>query len=154
MTLANIKPSITLKRGIESMATIESAIATLEISSKAIILVANMKAILTTPELITEFIQRVLAHPNNNEDSQNGYATQILNAMRKEQLVLNPMSTESFLDVYMLNPLQALTLYFKEHITLHQVERMNEWGVNENDLVAMKQRDINIRFDRATMQFA
>ena len=156
MTLTNIKPStISLTKGIATLTTIESAIVTLEISPKAFALISQMKAILTAPELITEYIQRVIAHPTTSEREGYHLATNhVLYAIRKEQLVLNPMSAESFLDMYMLNPLQALSLYFKEHISTHQVERMNKWGMNVKDLIAIKQHDFNIRFDRAAMQFA
>ncbi|WP_440118386.1 hypothetical protein [Paenibacillus sp. QZ-Y1] len=134
------------------MTTIESAITTLKISTKAIVLIAQMKAILTTPELITEYVHRVMTHPSANDHCRNGYAFQVLCDMRKEQLTLNPMSDDLFLDMHLLNPVKALTLYFKENIVPLQVERMKKWGINAKDLITAKQHDSNIRFERAVMQ--
>ncbi|GGH46467.1 hypothetical protein Q9R46_16170 [Paenibacillus sp. RRE4] len=153
MTLIIKSSTTTQVKGINTMTTIESAIATLEISSTAIVLIANMKAILTTPELITDFIQRVIDHPANNERYGNSSATNlVLYDIRKEQLALNSISDDSFLDMYLLNPLQALRVYFKESIVPHEVERMKQWGVNVNDLITAKKFDKNIRFERAVMQ--
>ncbi|WP_440112218.1 hypothetical protein [Paenibacillus sp. QZ-Y1] len=126
--------------------TIEEVIADCNVSKKAGALIANIKAVLTTEELRYDFMMRVSLDPTGVEINR------LLYDMRKEQLELNPMSVELFMDIYLLNPVKALTLYFKENIVPHQVERMKQWGVNANDLISMKQNDRNIRFERAVMQ--
>lgn len=129
--------------------TIETLISTLAISKKTIVFVAQLKVILTTSDQINEYIERVQNYTGYGERGQ--ILNKILFKMRKEQLQTDPMSKEIFLEMYLLNPLQALIIYFKEHIIPYQVERMKKWGVTVEQLVNLKQQDPTIRFEHALM---
>ncbi|MBD8838874.1 hypothetical protein IFU39_13720 [Paenibacillus sp. CFBP 13594] len=131
---------------VKSIWAIDQVLNDCKISKKAGTLIANIKAVLTTEELRYDFMMRVSLDPTELEINR------LLYDIRKEQLELNPMSVESFIDMYLLNPVKALTLYFKENIVPYQVERMKQWGININDLITAKQYDSNIRFERAVMQ--
>lgn len=75
-----------------------------------------------TEELRYDFMMRVPFDPNGHQ------VFDLLNEMRKEQLCLNPMSDESFLDMYLLNPIQALRQYFKHSIVPAHEERIQQWN--------------------------
>lgn len=156
MTLANIKPFTTTTKtqtkGIESMTTfnpaytIEQILVECEISKKALILIDKMKVVLSSEELRAEFMSRIPFEPSGYQINK------LIDQMRKEQLKLNPLSSESFLDMYLLNPLDALRAYFKHSISLGHLERMKEWGINIKDIVEIKNKDNEIYFDNAMME--
>lgn len=154
MTLMTNKPSITTAKEQPIMTTdyvrptwsIEEVIEDCKISKKAGILIAQLKAILTTNDLRYEFMMRAPIDPTGTE------VNRLLYKMREEQLQLNPMSDESFMDLYLLNPVQALKEYFKEHLIPYQVERMKKWGVTVEELIKMKKEDNSIRFECAAME--
>ncbi|MEI2281256.1 hypothetical protein [Paenibacillus polysaccharolyticus] len=145
------KPSTTTQvKGHDTMAvaykptyTVEQIIVECEISKKALALIASMKAVLTTGELCNEFMDRIGF--DYNGVNING----LIWKMRKEQLKLNPMSDESFLDMYMLNPLQALRTYFKHSVSYAHMERIKDWGINIKDIVEMKKQDNNVHLNDA-----
>ncbi|WP_366348324.1 hypothetical protein [Paenibacillus amylolyticus] len=117
--------------------TFESIITKLEINPKAHGLIANMKALLTSDELRCEFMMRIPYKPSGlNIDA-------LLDEMRDEQLQSNPMSDDAFLDMYMLNPLQALRSYFLHSVVLAHIERIQQWGVDVNDIVKLKRMESN-----------
>jgi phage terminase large subunit-like protein len=125
--------------------TIDEVITDCNVNKKALILIPQMKAVLITDELKYEFMMRINYDPSGHE------VNDLLYKMREEQLKTNPMPDQSFMDTYLLNPVQALKQYFKEHIIPYQVERMMKWGVTVEELVKLKQQDSNIRFERAVM---
>lgn len=71
--------------------------------------------------------------------------------MREEQLTINPMSDGAFMDMFMLNPLQALIQYFKHSVVPAHIERMKQWNIDIKDVVEMKKKDNTIHFDEALM---
>ncbi|PZT54341.1 MULTISPECIES: hypothetical protein [Paenibacillus] len=123
--------------------TIEEVIVDCNVSKKAIALIDNFKAILVTEELRYEFMMRVPFDPNGHQ------VFDLLHEMRKEQLCLNPMSDESFLDMYLLNPIQALRQYFKHSIVPAHEERIQQWNIDLKELVKLKQTDYSIHLNRA-----
>jgi len=143
------KPSITLAKEQTTMTTgyikpiwtIDEVITDCEISKKAIALIANMKAVLTTDELRNEFVMRIPHKPSG----LNIHA--LLDEMREEQLYINPMSVESFLDMYLLNPIAALIQYFKHSVSTTHLERIKLWGINIKDVARLKQLDNNIHLN-------
>lgn len=150
MTLMTNKLSITAKEQIimttdyvKPTWSIEEVIADCEISKKALGLIANLKAVLTTEDLRYEFMMRVPFDPTGSDVGK------LVNQMRDEQLMLNPMSHESFLDIYLLNPIAALTQYFKHHVVAAQIERMKQWGINIKDVVGLKQINNTIHLNDA-----
>lgn len=155
MTLTTIELSnITTAKGINTMATtfnqpawtLEQIFNECEISKKALVLIFNMKAVLTSTELCNEFMDRI------GFDYNGVTINRLISKMRKEQLQLNPMSDESFLDMYLLNPLQALRTYFKHSISFAHLERMKDWSINIKDIVELKNKDNNIHFDDAMLE--
>lgn len=123
--------------------TIESIIAKLEINPKSLVLIANMKAVLTTEELRYDFLMRMPHRPSGTN------VRDLIDEMRDEQLQLNPMSHESFLDLYMLNPITALTQYFMHSVSSAHVERIKLWGINIKDIIKLKQLNNNIHLNTA-----
>ncbi|WP_340018402.1 hypothetical protein [Paenibacillus sp. FSL H3-0457] len=119
----------------------ESIITKLEINPKAHGLIANMKAVLTSDELRYEFMMRVPHKPAGS----NIHA--LLDEMREEQLYINPMSDESFLDMYMLNPLQALVQYFKHSVSNAHLERVKQWRIDIKDVMRIKRIENNIHLN-------
>ncbi|WP_181429846.1 hypothetical protein [Paenibacillus illinoisensis] len=106
-------------------------------------LILQLKAILVTEELRYDFMMRVPSDPTGSE------VFNLLHKIRKEQLEVNPMSDELFLDMYFINPVQALRQYFKEHIIPFQVERMRKWEVTVEQLINLKKNDKYIQFEIA-----
>lgn len=135
MNLDNVRPT----------RTFEQIIAECEISKKALIQIDNMKAVLTTDDLRYEFMMRVPFDPTGLDISR------LISQMRKEQLEINTMSDEAFMDIYMLNPLEALTQYFKHSIVPAHIERMQLWGIDIKDVIELKKKDNNIHFDNVMM---
>ena len=126
--------------------TIDEILADCNVSKKAIQVIADIKSILVTEELRTEFMVRIPIEPTGHD------VYNLVHKMRKEQLELNPMSDDSFLDMYLLNPLEALRQYFKHNIVPSHIERMKQWKIDMMDLIELKKKDINIHFDRAMME--
>lgn len=152
MTLANIKPStISLTKGTNTMTTtftvpawtFEEIISECEINEKAVQLIANMKAVLTTDELCNEFMNRIEYDPTGVD------LNRLTSKMREEQLQLNPMSDESFLDTFMLNPLQALIEYFKHSVVPAHIDRMKQWAIDIRDVMELKKLDNEIHLNEA-----
>ncbi|WP_339198493.1 hypothetical protein MKY95_10000 [Paenibacillus sp. FSL P4-0176] len=151
MTLANIKPStISLSKGIFTVATnnnvtwtIEEVITDCDICKKALGLIAYLKAVLATEDLCYEFMMRVPFDPNGQQVSD------LLDKMREEQLQINPMSHESFLDMYLFNPLQALMQYFKHSVSTSHLERIKQWGIDIKDVIKLKHLDNTIHLNDA-----
>ncbi|MCG7377412.1 hypothetical protein MH215_10430 [Paenibacillus sp. ACRSA] len=121
--------------------TLESIITKLKINPKAHRLIANLKAVLTTDELRYDFMMRIPYSPSGS----NIHA--LLDEMRDEQLQSNPMSDDAFLDMYMLNPLQALRNYFLHSVVLAHIERIQQWGIDVNDIIKLKRMESNIHLN-------
>lgn len=51
------------------------------------------------------------------------------------------MSDESFLDMYLLNPIQALRQYFKHSIVPAHEERIKQWNIDLKELVKLNKRE-------------
>lgn len=93
--------------------TLEEMYVACEVSKKAVNIIHGMKALLTTQELRQQFMERVPIYPTSIQ------VFGLLHQFRREQLELNPMSDEDFKDMSLLNPLKALTHYFKEQVSLN-----------------------------------
>ncbi|MDR6725025.1 hypothetical protein J2W91_003511 [Paenibacillus amylolyticus] len=150
MTLMNNKPSTTTQ--VEEQTTmiitfnqpawtLEQIFTECEVSKKALILIAEMKAVLTTGELCNEFMNRIPHKPSGS----NIHA--LLDEMREEQLKTNSMQHDVFLDMYLLNPIAALIQYFKHSVSTAHLERIRLWGINIKDVVRLKQLDNNIHLN-------
>ncbi|WDQ34948.1 hypothetical protein PTQ21_12185 [Paenibacillus marchantiae] len=143
------KPSTTSQvKGNESLTTFilpawtfEQIIIECEIKKNAFMLIADMKAVLATDELRNEFMNRIPHKPSGS----NIHA--LLDEMREEQLYINPMSDESFLDMYMLNPLQALMQYFKHSVSTAHLERVKQWRIDIKDVMRIKRIKNNIHLN-------
>ncbi|QLG38708.1 hypothetical protein HW560_11725 [Paenibacillus sp. E222] len=112
-----------------------------EIKKNALMLIADMKAVLTTGELCNEFMMRIPHKPSGS----NIHA--LLDEMRDEQLKTNSMEHDVFLDIYLLNPIAALIQYFKHSVSTAHLERIRLWGINIKDVVRLKQLDNNIHLN-------
>ncbi|WP_063565453.1 hypothetical protein [Paenibacillus sp. O199] len=150
MTLMNNKPSISQAEEQATMTTPSQLTWTFEelftdcnINKKAIQLIADIKSILVTEELRYEFMMRVPFDPTGHQ------VFNLVHKMREEQLLINPMPDESFLDMYLLNPLQALREYFKESVVLVHLERIREWNIDIREIVKLKQNDNTIHLNCA-----
>lgn len=121
--------------------TFESIITKLEINPSALGLIANMKAVLTNDELRHQFMMRIPHKPSGS----NIHA--LLDEMREEQLTINPITDEAFLDMYMFNPVAALIQYFKHNVVPAHIDRMKQWGININDIVKLKGIENNIHLN-------
>ncbi|PZT57454.1 hypothetical protein [Paenibacillus silvae] len=119
----------------------------LNINSKAIGLIAEMEAILTTPELIDEYIVRVQSNLNTISNATN----KVLHEMRLEILDQNNISLEEFYNSYSVDPAKALTTYFKESIVMEQIKRLKLLGVDILDVINIAKNNNGMRFDRAVM---
>ncbi|RPK24000.1 hypothetical protein [Paenibacillus xylanexedens] len=153
MTLMN-KPSTTSQ--VEEQTTMTTAsniswtfdqlLADCKVGKKAIQLIADIKSILVTEDLRYEFMMRVPFDPT-------GYDVfSLVHKMREEQLTANPMPDDSFLDMFMLNPLESLRQYFKHSITPYHIDRMKQWGIDIKDVMELKKTENMIHFDHAMMQ--
>ncbi|PIH59700.1 hypothetical protein [Paenibacillus sp. LK1] len=151
MTLMNNKPSTnpqaeeqtTMTTSSQFTWTFEELFTDCNVNKKAIQLIADIKSILVTEELRTQFMMRINYDPSALE------VFDLVHRMREEQLLFNPMSDESFLDMYLLNPLQALKEYFKHSVVLVHLERIREWNIDIRELVKLKQNDSTIHLNRA-----
>ncbi|MGV2887133.1 hypothetical protein [Paenibacillus taichungensis] len=150
MTLMNNKLSTTqaeeqieMTTSSELTWTFEELFVDCDIKKKALQLIADIKSLLVTDELRAEFMVRVPFDPTGND------VNNLLRKMREEQLLINPMSGESFLDMYLLNPLQALKEYFKHSVVPVHIERIQKWGINLRELVKLKQNDNTIHLNAA-----
>ncbi|MFS0857357.1 hypothetical protein [Paenibacillus taichungensis] len=150
MTLMNNKPSITQAEEQATMTTsyqltwtFDELLTDCNINKKALQLIADIKSLLVTDELRTEFMVRVPFDPTGHQ------VFNLVHKMREEQLLTNPMSDESFLDMYLLNPLEALRGYFKHSVVPVHIERIQKWGIDLRELVKLKQNDNNIHLNCA-----
>ena len=123
--------------------TFDQLLTDCKIGKKAIQLIADIKSILVTEDLRYEFMMRVPFDPT-------GYDVfNLVHKMRKEQLQLCPMSDDSFLDMFLLNPLEALRQYFKHSVVPAHIERIQQWGIDLKDIVKLKQNDNTIHLNSA-----
>jgi hypothetical protein len=123
--------------------TFEELFTDCNVNKKAIQLIADIKSILVTEGLRTQFMMRINYDPSALE------VFDLVHRMREEQLLINPMSDESFLDMYLLNPLQALKEYFKHSVVPVHLERIREWNIDIKDLVKLKQNDNTVHLNTA-----
>lgn len=120
--------------------TLEEMYVACKVSEKAVNIVYGMEALLTTQDLRQQFMTRVPIYPTPMQ------VFGLLHQFRREQLVSNPMSDEDFKDVFLLNPVKALTQYFKEQVSPVCVERMRKYGVTIEHLIEQRKlsRDIHV----------
>ncbi|MHA7582057.1 hypothetical protein ACX12E_16950 [Paenibacillus vandeheii] len=123
--------------------TLEEMYTACEVSKKAVNIIHGMKALLTTQELRQQFMARVPIYPTPMQ------VNDLLHQFRCEQLDSNPMSDDDFKDLFLLNPLKALTQYFKEQVSPVCVKRMQEWGVTTDKLIEQRSRNKYVHIIRA-----
>ncbi|PQP82816.1 hypothetical protein C0Q44_15640 [Paenibacillus sp. PCH8] len=123
--------------------TLDEIYVACEVPKKALNIIHGIEALLTTQELRQQFMARVPIYPTSIQ------VFTLLKHFRREQLELNPMSDEDFRYMFLLNPLKALTQYFKELVSPVCVERMRTYGVTIEHLIEQRKLNRHIHVVRA-----
>lgn len=117
-----------------------------DIGSKALMVIVKMQAVLTTPQLRWEFVERF-----DNRSYRDG-AFDILCKMRKEKLSKQTeQDTTDFLHNYRFDPIQAISKYIINFVPENMYEDWLRLGGTPEKLVQIKKAKNTVTLQEAIM---